>query len=65
GALREAARGRPAPPWLARHPLAVWASLWDRLGTLADDTERLNLDRKQAVLSALSALRPGAVPDMP
>lgn len=55
-ALREAARGRPAPPWLARHPLAVWASLWDRLGTLADDTERLNLDRKQAVLTGLSWL---------
>ena len=56
GALREAARGRPAPPWLARHPLAVWASLWDRLGHLADDTERLNLDRKQAVLTGLSWL---------
>jgi DNA polymerase-3 subunit delta' len=55
-ALREAARGRPAPPWLARHPLAVWASLWDRLGDLADDTERLNLDRKQAVLTGLSWL---------
>jgi DNA polymerase-3 subunit delta' len=55
-ALREAARGRPAPPWLARHPLAVWAGLWDRLGDLADDTERLNLDRKQAVLTGLSWL---------
>jgi DNA polymerase-3 subunit delta' len=56
GALREAARGHAAPAWLARHPLAVWASLWDRLGTLADDTERLNLDRKQAVLTGLSWL---------
>jgi DNA polymerase-3 subunit delta' len=55
-ALREAARGRPAPAWIARHPLAVWAGLWDRLGTLADDTERLNLDRKQAVLTGLSWL---------
>ena len=55
-ALREAARGQQAPPWLGRHPLAVWASLWDRLGTLADDTERLNLDRKQAVLTGLSWL---------
>jgi DNA polymerase-3 subunit delta' len=55
-ALREAARGRPAPPWLERHPLAVWAGLWDRLGDLADDTERLNLDRKQAVLTGLSWL---------
>jgi DNA polymerase-3 subunit delta' len=55
-ALREAARGRQAPAWLARHPLAVWAGLWDRLGDLADDTERLNLDRKQAVLTGLSWL---------
>ena len=55
-ALREASRGRAAAPWLARHPLAVWAALWDRLGDLADDTERLNLDRKQAVLTGLSWL---------
>jgi DNA polymerase-3 subunit delta' len=55
-ALRDAARGRPAPNWMGRHPLAVWAGLWDRLGTLADDTERLNLDRKQAVLTGLSWL---------
>ena len=55
-ALRDAARGRPAPSWMGRHPLAVWAGLWDRLGTLADDTERLNLDRKQAVLTGLSWL---------
>lgn len=56
GALSEAARGRAGPPWIGRHPLAVWASLWDRLGTLADETERLNLDRKQAVLTGLSWL---------
>jgi DNA polymerase III subunit delta' len=55
-ALGDAARGRAAPAWLGRHPLAVWASLWDRLGTLAGDTERLNLDRKQAVLTGLSWL---------
>jgi DNA polymerase-3 subunit delta' len=55
-AMRDAARGRPSPAWMARHPLAVWAGLWDRLGTLADDTERLNLDRKQAVLTGLSWL---------
>ncbi len=55
-ALRDAARGHAAPAWMGRHPLAVWAGLWDRLGTLADDTERLNLDRKQAVLTGLSWL---------
>lgn len=54
--LRDAARSGAGPAWVGRHPLAVWASLWDRLGTLADDTERLNLDRKQAVLTGLSWL---------
>ena len=56
GAARCRARAATRPPWLARHPLAVWAGLWDRLGDLADDTERLNLDRKQAVLTGLSWL---------
>jgi len=54
--VREAARGRAGPGWIGRHPLAEWAALWDRLGALADDTERLNLDRKQAVLTGLSWL---------
>jgi DNA polymerase III subunit delta' len=60
--LRQAARageGRAAP-WVAVRPLAEWSALWDRLGRLADDTERLNLDRKQALLSGLAMLRPAA-----
>jgi DNA polymerase-3 subunit delta' len=58
-ALREAARGGQAPAWIGRRPLAEWAALWDRLGTLANETERLNLDRKQAVLTGLSWLAEG------
>jgi DNA polymerase-3 subunit delta' len=49
----------------ALRPLEEWGSVWENLGRLARMTAGLTLDRKQAVLSALSALRPGAVPDMP
>ena len=60
GALRQAGRGQGAPPWLDTSPggrgLADWAGLWDMLGRLADETETLNLDRKQAVLTGLSRL---------
>ena len=59
-ALRQAGRGQGAPPWLDTSPggrgLAEWAGLWDMLGRLADETETLNLDRKQAVLTGLSRL---------
>jgi DNA polymerase-3 subunit delta' len=55
-AIREAGRGHEAAPYLAARPLAEWASLWDTLGRLADETETLNLDRKQAVLTGLSQL---------
>ncbi len=57
-ALRRAARAGAAAPWVSARPLAEWSALWDRLGRLADDTERLNLDRKQALLSGLAMLRP-------
>ena len=57
GAVRLAGMGQNAPAWVALRPLAEWAALWDRLGRLAEETERLNLDRKQAVLTALAELR--------
>ena len=59
-ALRQAARAGTAAPWVSARPLAEWSALWERLGRLADDTERLNLDRKQALLSGLAMLRPAA-----
>ena len=52
----EAGRGGAAPPWIAGRSLADWSTLWDKLGRLADETERLNLDRKQAVLTGLGWL---------
>lgn len=61
-ALRQAARAgaATAAPWVSARPLAEWSALWDGLGRLADDTERLNLDRKQALLSGLAMLRPAS-----
>jgi DNA polymerase-3 subunit delta' len=56
--VREAGRGGNAPPWIAGRSLADWSTLWDKLGRLADETERLNLDRKQAVLTGLGWLPP-------
>ncbi|MCR0981423.1 DNA polymerase III subunit delta' [Roseomonas populi] len=56
GALRRAARGEEMAPWLAGRGLAEWAGLWDMLGRLADETDALNLDRRQAVLTGLSRL---------
>jgi DNA polymerase III subunit delta' len=58
--LRQAARAGAAAPWVSARPLAEWSALWDGLGRLADETERLNLDRKQALLSGLAMLRPPA-----
>jgi DNA polymerase III subunit delta' len=55
-ALRQAGRGAAAAPWLGHRDPADWAGLWDRLGRLAEETERLNLDRKQAVLTGLAWL---------
>jgi len=55
--VHAAGMGQAAPGWVALRPLAEWSALWDRLGRLAEETERLNLDRKQAVLTALAELR--------
>ncbi len=53
---RQAARGAAPANWVAARSLAEWSTLWDKLGRLAEETERLNLDRKQAVLTSLSWL---------
>jgi len=41
---------------LARRTLADWVHLWEKLSTLARECERANLDRKQALLTALIEL---------
>ncbi len=54
-ALRRAARG--APERLATlRPLAEWAEVWQSLTHTLDETERLNLDRRQALLSSIALL---------
>jgi DNA polymerase-3 subunit delta' len=60
-AVRGAARGGAAPAWLAARPLAEWSTLWDMLGRTGAETEALNLDRKQAVLTVLAALGGGRI----
>ncbi len=53
--VRRAARG--APERLAGlRPLAEWAELWQSLTHIQDETERLNLDRRQALLSSIALL---------
>ncbi len=57
-AVRQAARGGAAPAWLALRPLADWSAQWEAIGRLAAETDTLNLDRKQAVLTLLMRLAP-------
>jgi len=58
-AIRSAARGETAPPWLATRPLASWADAGAAVQRLATEAERLSLDRRQAVLVAMDTLRQG------
>jgi len=53
--LRRAARGQPEHLLTVR-PLAAWAELWQSLTHIQDETERLNLDRRQALLSSIAML---------
>jgi DNA polymerase-3 subunit delta' len=59
-AVRQAARGqaeRRADRLLALRPLDAWCDVWQGLTRLQSDTERFNLDKRQAVLSGLALLR--------
>jgi DNA polymerase-3 subunit delta' len=46
-------------------PLEEWGALWEKVGRMARLADALNLDRKQAVLSVLQALKPGAALEAP
>ncbi len=54
-AVRRAARGAPERLATVR-PLAEWAEMWQSLTHIQDETERLNLDRRQALLSSITLL---------
>jgi len=59
GAVRRAARGEAdaaAARLAGLRPLAAWADVWHALGRLQDETERLYLDKRQAVVTGLSLL---------
>jgi len=59
-AVRQAVRGHAAPEQarlVAARPLDAWGDVWHALTRLQDETERFNLDKRQAILSSLSLLR--------
>jgi DNA polymerase III subunit delta' len=62
--LAKSASGTPAEHALAARASArgaqPWVQAWERLGRLGSATEGLNLDRKQALISAFGALRQAA-----
>jgi DNA polymerase-3 subunit delta' len=58
-AVRAGARGRADQDQLrllAVRPLDAWGEVWHALSHLADEVERFNLDRRQAVVSGLALL---------
>jgi DNA polymerase-3 subunit delta' len=58
-AVREAVRGRADEEQsrlVALRPLDAWSDVWHALTRLQDETERLNLDKRQAVVASLDLL---------
>lgn len=60
-AVRDAVRGRADPGQLrlvATRPLDGWGEVWDALNRLQHETERFNLDKRQAIVAGLALLGP-------
>ena len=58
-AVRQAARGRAGEEQsrlVALRPLAAWGDVWHGLTRLQDETERFNLDKRQAIIAGLALL---------
>jgi DNA polymerase-3 subunit delta' len=58
-AVRDVARGRgdeEQARLVALRPLDAWADVWHALTELQDETERLNLDKRQAIVAGLGML---------
>jgi DNA polymerase-3 subunit delta' len=58
-AVRDTARGRPDPDQVAligARPLDAWVDIWQALGSLQDETEGLNLDKRQAIAASVAML---------
>src|SRR5262249_2872484 len=59
GAVRDVARGRGDPEQsrlVGLRPLDAWSDVWHALTRLQDETERLNLDKRQAIVAGLAML---------
>jgi DNA polymerase-3 subunit delta' len=59
-AVRNTVRGRADGEqrrFVALRPLEAWGDVWHALTSLQDETERLNLDKRQAILSSMDLLR--------
>jgi DNA polymerase-3 subunit delta' len=58
-AVRDAARGRADPDqmrFVGMRPLDAWGEVWQGLTRLQDETEHLNLDKRQALIEGLGLL---------
>ncbi len=58
-AVRETVRGRADPlrtRMIASRPLDAWGDVWQGLSRLRDETERFNMDKRQAIVSGLALL---------
>jgi DNA polymerase-3 subunit delta' len=58
-AVRETVRGRADQEQarlVALRPLDAWGDVWHALTRLQDETERFNLDKRQAVVAGLGML---------
>lgn len=58
-AVRESVRGRADPDQerlAALRPLDAWGDLWQGLTRLQDETERFNLDKRQAIIAGVGML---------
>jgi DNA polymerase-3 subunit delta' len=67
-ALRETVRGRADAEQervAQLRPLDAWGDVWHALGALQDETERFNLDKRQAIVMGLDLLSGRAAPGMP
>ncbi len=62
-AVRDVVRGRGAPEQVrlvAARSLAAWGDVWQALSRLQEETERFNLDKRQAILSSMALLEGSA-----
>jgi DNA polymerase-3 subunit delta' len=62
-AVRDAARGGPAPRFVAARGYADWSAAWGEIGRIQAETEGLNLEKRVAVAQALGLLAGRAIPE--